>query len=289
MSQWSVRTFEDQYAMVELKEEHTASWVQVCPERGGIITSYGVQGKELLYLDKQTFYDPDANIRGGIPILFPISGQLIQGQYEWEGKTYAMKNHGFARNLPWEVVSTSNEGQASVLLRLRSSDITRASFPFEFELQFTYILKDGKLTIDQTYHNRSEQPMPMYPGFHPYFEVDRKAIAYDTDAARYLDYNDELEKTFSGTLDLTGLVESTVFLDASRRHISFQPFANEPEKIHLHYGSEFKYVVLWSVEGKPFVCVEPWMAKTGEFHRREELTWVQPGQTLTTFLSISKE
>jgi len=41
------------------------------------------------------------------------------------------------------------------------------------------------------------------------------------------------------------------------------------------------------VEGKDFICVEPWMAKTGELHRGEELVWVEPGAVLDTKLTIS--
>ena len=80
--------------------------MKAAPERGGIIIGYGVEGTELLYLNNETFQDEEANVRGGIPILFPISGQLENGEYEWEGISYTMKNHGFARNMPWEVIET---------------------------------------------------------------------------------------------------------------------------------------------------------------------------------------
>ena len=48
-----------------------------------------------------------------------------------------------------------------------------------------------------------------------------------------------------------------------------------------------KYSCLWTEEGKEFVCVEPWFAKTGQFNLKDELTFMQPGESLKTFLTLS--
>ncbi|MNH41545.1 hypothetical protein D3C79_1030640 [compost metagenome] len=57
--------------------------------------------------------------------------------------------------------------------------------------------------------------MPFYAGFDPYFAIDSgKKMDYDTDATRYLDYNDNVEKAYEGTIDLEGVVESVCLLDA---------------------------------------------------------------------------
>jgi len=77
-----------------LQSDDKTSWLKVIPERGGIITSLGLQSKELLFLNETTLHDKQKNIRGGIPILFPISGQLTNGQYEWNGTVFKMRNHG---------------------------------------------------------------------------------------------------------------------------------------------------------------------------------------------------
>ena len=124
-----------------------------------------------------------------------------------------MRNHGVARTEAWEIVDTTDEQEASVTLRLRSNERTMEQFPFRFELLFTYTLRNGELIISQKYTNLSESPMPMYPGFHPYFASDFKEIAYKTDATRYLDYNDMEEKAYTGSLDLEGMKESAALLN----------------------------------------------------------------------------
>jgi galactose mutarotase-like enzyme len=277
----------DGFPLYELKETSTESSVVICPERGGIVTNCRLRGTELLYLDRDTFLNPEANIRGGIPVLFPIAGQLVNGQYEWNGQTYRMKNHGVARIYPWEVLETSTDGSASITLSLRSNAETLAAYPFEFELRFTYRLQDGVLSIEQRYANQSRQEMPMVSGFHPYFATEGKNLAYRTDATRMLDYNDKKEKPFGGSLDLEGMVESAALLNASKPEIRFP--LSEGRSVLLTYSEQFRYVVLWSVEGKPFVCVEPWTALNEALNDKNELLMVAPGTTLDLTMSIALE
>jgi galactose mutarotase-like enzyme len=285
MNQYVVNTLHDIYPAYELAEPSTASSVRICPARGGIAYRLVLQGAEILYLDAATFADPAANIRGGNPILFPISGQLPNKQYEWNGRAYPMNNHGFARNMEWEVLGFSTEGEASLTLRLTSDDSTLESYPFAFELIFTYRLRGGELRIDQSYRNLSDAPMPMYPGFHPYFRAASKSIVYDTDASTYLDYNDYQQKPITGAIDLDAAgVESVALLDASRRSIAFE--AEPGIRIRMAYSGQFRYLVLWSVPGKPFVCVEPWMALNGELDAQQELVMVPQGQVHQAYISI---
>ncbi|MDQ8736127.1 aldose epimerase [Paenibacillus sp. LHD-38] len=289
MSNHEVRSYEDTFTLYELIEENTQSRVIVCPERGGIVIGCQLHGLELFYLDKATFEHKTANIRGGNPILFPICGQLEEQSYEWNGQTYSMANHGVARTAVWDVVSTNADGEASITIRLQSNEDTLRTYPFAFELLFTYVLQNGELHTRQTYRNRSEAAaMPFYAGFHPYFAIDSdKKIAYEIDATRYIDYNDNVEKPFDGVIDLEGLVESVCLLDAKKGEISFPVV--QGARVRLTYDDIFKYMVLWSVKDRPFVCVEPWMAMTGELNRKEELVMLNAGEELHANLTISCE
>lgn len=289
MSNYEVRSYKDTYTLYELSEESTASRVLVCPERGGIVIGCQLNGLELFYLDKATFEHPTANIRGGNPILFPICGQLEEQAYEWNGQSYKMANHGVARTAVWEVVSTGTEGGASITIRLQSNEETLRSYPFAFELLFTYVLQDGQLHTRQQYRNLSEAAaMPFYAGFHPYFAIDSdKKIAFKTDATRYFDYNDNVEKPFDGVIDFEGLVEAVCLLDAKKSEISFPVL--QGARVRMTYDDIFKYMQLWSVKDRPFICVEPWMAMTSELNRQEELVMLNAGEELSANLTISCE
>jgi galactose mutarotase-like enzyme len=271
----------------ELMDSESKSWLKVVPERGGIIIGFGVNGDEILFLNKETLIDTGKNIRGGIPILFPISGQLENGEYEWDGHVYQMKNHGVARNQPWEVIETKTEdSQASITVGFKSNEETRKPYPFEFEVIFTYTLTKNCLTIDQQYRNQSDSDMPIYAGFHPYFKTASKDLTYETDAKMYLDYNDMKIYEIQGSLDLTNKVESFVLLDTKKSEISFG-LPDLKKTISLTFGDEFKYIVLWTEKDQEFICVEPWMAKTNELNQKEELVMIQPGKVLKTTINIS--
>jgi galactose mutarotase-like enzyme len=285
---YGVKVYSDnQYHVYELNDAKSNSWVKVVPERGGIIIGFGVDGEEVLFLNKETLDNPEKNIRGGIPILFPISGQLENGEYEWNGKVYKMRNHGFARNLPWEVTETSqNENDASITIKLKSNNETMEFYPFEFEVTFTYIISGNKLTINQEYSNHSEAPMPIYSGFHPYFKTTSENLTYQTDAKTYLDYNNMQTEKIEGSIDLTGKKESLVLLDAVKKEISFA-LPEMKKEIVLTYSDVFKYIVLWTEKDQDFICVEPWMALTNELNKKGELVLIQPGETLSSSFSIS--
>jgi len=287
MSNYSVDTYTDTYTLYELKEASTNSRVLVCPERGGIVIGCQLFGQELFYLDKATFDNPATNIRGGNPILFPICGSVEQGIYNWKGQAYSIGQHGVARSSAWEVIGTNASDNASITISLRSNEQTLQAYPFEFELQFTYELKDGKLHTRQSYRNLSSyEKMPFYAGFHPYFALEgSKVLPYETDATEFLDYNDFVVKPYDGVVDLESRVESVCFLNAKKREIAFP--VSGGTRVRLSYDDAFKYVVLWSIKDRPFICVEPWMAMPGEMNRQEELILLEPGDSQNNVLTIS--
>ncbi|WP_407272414.1 aldose epimerase [Radiobacillus sp. PE A8.2] len=273
------------FPVYELIDTDSNAWMHVVPEKGGIITSLGFEGEELLYLNEETLWDEDKNIRGGIPILFPICGFLHNKQYEWNGNTFTMNNHGVARNHPWQVLATNDSDELSITIGFSSNEKTKMSFPFQFDLVFTYVLEQNNLKIIQEYKNNSSAEMPMYAGFHPYFLTPDKQFHLDSDATIYEDHNDMHIKPFTGEVDLENKQEAFILLDSKERSVGFtSPSLNK--KITLAYGEEFGYIVLWTEANKSFVCVEPWMAMPDELNRKEALHLVQPGSSLTTTFSI---
>lgn len=281
---YKIETYEEQsFTMYQLSNEDNNSWITVCPERGGVILGYGVEGREKLYLNKETVYDRKQNIRGGIPILFPISGQLNDGCYEWGNKTYNMPNHGLARIHPWEVIETkADDEKASISILFESSIGTKTSFPFDFEVIFTYTLKEGQLLIYQTYRNTGHESMPIYPGLHPYFITQSKLVSINTGAATYFDYNDNETKLFNNKIDLSKLTESVV-LENKRTQVDAEL---EDLDVHIEMAKDFHYTVLWTEQGKEFICIEPWTAKTGELNQKKELIIVEPQEAFETWVNF---
>lgn len=272
------------FSIYEIKEEKTNSWFEISPERGGIVTSIGLHGQEILYLNEETFYDKHSNVRGGIPILFPICDRLENNQYTIEDKIFQMNNHGFARNASWNVKSVDEESQF-ITLELWNNEETYKQYPFEFHLTFTFELCNGEFIIHQSYQNLSHKVMPFYSGFHPYFRIENKKVELATDASTYLDVNDNTVKPITNKIDLTDEREALILLDSNNPEIMFP--INERKSLLLKYSNEFKYVTLWSEPEKEFLCIEPWMAKPNSLNTKKDIQRLGPKEVLHTFLTIA--
>jgi galactose mutarotase-like enzyme len=307
---YSIALKENQYATYILSDQAAGAHLEVVPERGGIITQWRLQTTDLLYLDAERFKDPNLSVRGGIPILFPICGNLPEDTYSVNGQTYQLPQHGFARNLPWRVsdrgvVADPAEGTANsearsgamLQLTLESNADTLSRYPFEFELQFTYWLKGNQLILDQRFTNLSEQPMPFSTGLHPYFQVgaslaDKSQLKVDIPAAAYSDRITQSEHPYSGTLDWPKF-DQVGEIDVAFRPVSAQQASvSDPQRnvtLSVTYDEPYRTLVFWTVAGKDFYCIEPWSAPRNALNTGTDLITLAPGtsQTLsTTFTAL---
>ena len=124
---------------------------------------------EILYFDKKRFMDNTKSIRGGIPILFPICGSINASSSVF-GKDYLqLMQHGFARDLHWQYCL--NDSEKSLSLFLNESHTTKKYYPFNFELSIVITLKTNCLEFEINIQNKTDIPMPMNFGLHPYFIV----------------------------------------------------------------------------------------------------------------------
>lgn len=275
-----------QYKIYKLTDRQSSSNIRISPERGGIVIGFEVEGKEILYLDSETFYDESQSVHGGIPILFPICGSLRNNEYVCNGKKYSMYRHGFARALPWRVKSYDTKDCASIQLELKSNGETRKMYPFDFEVLITYSLKGNKLTIQQEYVNKSDSDMPIHCGFHPYFNLsDKKNLEYGIQSDHYFDSSTNEIKPFNGLIDMSDQDRPKSFSEIREPQVSLID-RELKRRVDMNFSKEFKHVILWSSIGKSYICIEPWMAKINAFNTGEDINIVKPYDTYRAFLSI---
>lgn len=276
---YAIALKQEPYQTYILSDEDQQSRVEIVPERGAVVTSWRLQGQEIFYMDWERLADPEKSVRGGIPILFPICGDLPDDQYIHGGKTYSLKRHGFARDLPWEVTAKETETDAALTLVLKSNDDTRSVYPFDFELTFTYRLKGNTLTLDQTFQNYSSDPMPFSVGLHPYFWVaDKEQMQLDIPATQYKDNLTQQTYPYQGRFDL-----SQEEIDAQLRPLSRQMTSLVLPKrgfnINLTFSPEYTTAVFWTVQGKDYACIEPWTAPRNALNTGEDLLTIPPWES----------
>jgi galactose mutarotase-like enzyme len=284
---FSVTTESRQYQTYHLSDRAAQSTLEIVPERGGIATRWQVQDHAIFYLDEERFTHPELTVRGGIPILFPICGNLPNDTYTHNQQTYTLKQHGFARNLPWQVAEQSTDDAASLTLTLSSNGQTLAAYPFEFQLTFTYQLRGTTLLLKQRYSNHSDTPMPFSAGFHPYFWVgDKSSLQVALPASQFYDQANKTQGTFTNRFDfelgeidaaLRPLTGNTATVTDLARQLA----------ITMTWEPSFTTIVFWTVKGKDFYCLEPWTAPRGALITGEDLLHVAPGESLETSVSFT--
>ncbi|MBN9414508.1 MAG: aldose epimerase [Candidatus Eremiobacteraeota bacterium] len=258
--------------MITISHERSGLSARIAPERGALVTSLQRHGREYLYLDQATFDDPAKNVRGGIPILFPICGPL------GEGTPYQMPQHGLARQAHWSVLSQEVDW---LELGLRADATTLQCFPWDFELRFRFSLADDGLTLQQQFLNHSETPMPFQTGLHPYFRMEESPVKWDLPVRTVRDN----EKPGTPAETLSGPIpEDWPVLDWELGSVE-RDWASLQD-VRVHYSEHYKYLVIWHLAGKPFWCLEPWTGPRFGLRDAIDLLHVPAGGSLTTQVRI---
>ncbi len=273
--------------LVTLSDSDAPSAAVLAPARGGILRELSVAGRDLLYLDRATFDDPSANVRGGVPVLLPSPGKLAGDAWSWGGARGAMKQHGFARNLPWSVAGTGTGDGAWATLVLEANEATRAQFPWEIHAAYTYRLRGRAIAIEMRVENRGGTPMPFGAGFHPYFAVrdaDKAAARIATAATRAFDNVKKEDVPFTG-FDLTAPEVDMHLYD----HGSTEGTLSAGDlAVSVRGSAEYGHWVVWTLRGRDFVCLEPWTCPGNALNTGDRLIVLAPGEAREMRLEIAR-
>ena len=292
---YSIALKQKQHPTYILTDQKSGGRIEIVPERGGMVTEWSIGDRQILYFDAERFTDPAKSVRGGIPILFPICGNLPNATYEVEGQSYELAQHGFARNLPWTVRDRAVKEEGAVLeLVLTSTPETLSVYPFEFELAFSYRFQGDRLHIDQSYTNKSERRMPFSTGLHPYFYLadataqTKSQLQLNIPAERYINQIDQTEHDYTGSLDW-----NAPELDLAFRPISAQQTsATDPNRqvaIAIDYDSAYTTIVFWTVAEKNYYCLEPWSAPRNALNTGADLLWLAPSETRSISVTFNAQ
>ncbi|MBO1359570.1 aldose 1-epimerase family protein [Acetobacter sacchari] len=235
------------------------------------------------------------------PVLFPIVGRLADDQAPIDGKTYRMTQHGFARDRVFEWIERTPAG---CVLELRADDETQAIFPFAFVLRIAYRVSAGQLIATYTITNPDERKaLPASLGVHPAFNWPLRPGEAREDYEIIFEQPENepirrvaggllLDETFPSPVDGRVLklsdslfVEDAVIFDSvDSRSVWFgRPGA---KGLRVKWAG-FDELGVWSKEGAPFLCIEPWRGHaspanfSGAFKEKPGLLHLGPGAEWT--------
>lgn len=200
------------------------------------------------------------------PNLFPIVGSLIDHQYVYDGNTFDLSHHGFARNLSFDMLHQSEHSIAFVLTQ---SEDTLKSYPFQFTLLITYTLQGN--TLEQRFRviNEDKKEIPVSFGGHPAFNAypvsDYKIMFSEPEEVKsnqlsgpYIN-DQEIDVIDGNTIKLDNHTfdnDALIFQGLKSKEVSLVNTASN-HRVSMNI-SEFPYLGIWAKPGAPYICLEPW-------------------------------
>ncbi len=111
------------------------------------------------------------------PVLFPIVGSVWENQYRHNGHTYLLTQHGFARDMDFQL---TDESDNELCYQLTDNEETHAKFPFPFLLRIGYRIEGKRIDVMWKVKNTGNEEMHFQIGAHPAFYFPH----YDAEKAK---------------------------------------------------------------------------------------------------------
>ena len=211
--------------------------------QGAHLTHFQPAGSQpVLFLSGKSLFAEGKPIRGGVPLIFPWFGARQDDPRS--------PMHGFARNLPWELVEATASAEGVTLrLRLESGPQTLAVWAHPFVAEFEVVV-GRKLGLAFSVSNPGTEAFQFEEALHTYFQV--------ADVR---------------TVRVTGL-ENTVFLDKTdgfaRKQEGTEPIAITAETDRIYLETESACVIadagrkirIGKSGSRSTVLWNPWVAKS---------------------------
>ncbi len=247
------------------------------------------------------------------PVLFPIVGSVWENRYRYQGQTYYLSQHGFARDRVFELIL---ETEDELRYRLACDERTLEIYPFFFILEIGYKITGRCVEVSWEVKNPVKEPLYFQIGAHPAFYYPdlnplddlRGYLGFDrTEDLSYILLSQKgcaaptvsypLKLNEKGLLPITKYTfdKDALILENSqiKKITLYDP--NEIAWMSLHFDAPV--VGLWSPPGRdaPFICLEPWYGRcdragfTGEFDQKDWIQTLQPGEVFQTSYKIEIE
>lgn len=134
-----------------------------------IVSSYGAEMQSVKYEGREYLWQGDSRYwEEHAPVLFPFVGRFTKGQYTFQGRSYPMTIHGFAKLSEFSPEEITDD---SITLRLTDSPATYEIYPFHFIFDVSYTVVDNQILVSYHVQNLTDGTMYFGIGGHPGFQM----------------------------------------------------------------------------------------------------------------------
>ena len=206
----------------------------------------------------------DTWIHGGNPFLFPFAGRF-PGPLHGELHAHVARVEG-------------HDNRIEVVQVLQSA-----------EVKHEYALSETSIRITTTIHNKGSSTLSAAPGWHPYFSLPEGGAQLFCQSEKMFEVSEGRAvrpgKSFSGQLELPSSFARNGILGKVGGQVRL--IHSSGELIWKMDLNGFSYLVLWSPEGQPFQCIEPWSGLPDALENGVGLQKIPPGQDFRTEFRLS--
>ncbi len=239
----------------------------------------------------------DPNVwENSAPILFPVCGALKDERFTYKGKSYSMEGkHGFARYMEYNVKELTD---TKVVFSVCQTEETLEKYPFCFELEAIYELKEDTLLVNYAVTNNSEDTMYYSIGCHEGYACPEGIGEYEVVFPRettlvnhltegpLMNGETEVYKENCKVLPLSPEIfeiDSLIFVNSGIYDVQLR-HKNRSKKITVSFPG-FDALLFWQHVGAGYICIEPWKGLPdyvdcdGDISNKVAILTVEPGKT----------
>lgn len=316
---------DEKIRLVVLRDAAAGIEAAVAPTQGGELSSLRIefQGRwiELLYRGRS--YQTAEGFRGKAAILWPAVGSgipagakpmngKIESAYDYNGKRYAMPQHGFARLKPWRVLrSWANDSEAGVEVLLTDDADSRKQYPFGFEVRVTYRVTAGRVELQHVVQAVGDNTAPMFFSIGNHLALAVPLVAgspvegITLESPSRVEYLRGADTTPSGATRERSFVPPVLLKNSQAMPaVSVGGYVGDPwfrvaDAVGLavrvsHHAQSVPPapVVQFNLYGgtaEGFFCPEPFVGVQNSFNKRVGLIELAPGKTWSWLIRVEPE
>lgn len=270
-------------------------------------------GAELVSLEdmashREYMWSGDSRYWGRIsPILFPVVGSCRNKQYRFQGETFSIPQHGFARDMEFMMTEKSPE---ELWFCLTDKENTWEAYPFAFALEVGYRIDGREVKVMWRVTNPAEKTMYFSIGGHPAFRIPEWGEGNVTSYMKFQGRDKLLSRGIQNGLAVEELKEIPL-LEGGLLPVTEEVFLEDAlvienrqtGQMQLLDGEKNPFVTVtfdaplfgvWTPSGMqaPFLCIEPWYGRCdkadfdGEISEREWGNELAAGEVFEAYYTI---
>ena len=242
------------------------------------------ENKEMLWHGDPQFWGRKS------PVLFPVVGKYKNGKTTYNGKEYALGQHGFARDSEFTLVE---QNETKLVFALESNEETLTKYPFKFRLVCSFELENDKIIVGWNVENTDDKTIHFSIGAHPafYCKKDKTVLAMNKENLKYsLVNSDGLYTPEKYDVESSFVLHDNIFdkdaLIIENSNVTEVSLVDNG-KNYITVKFDAPLFGIWSPTRKnaPFVCIEPWFGRcdgadfNGDITQREWGNALNVGET----------